>query len=133
MELLPPQLLADHRHRECPGFVAVFFGQKGTATHRPDAQDREVVAGDELAPHRLRVVVVAEVEGVQQRGAEAGNQLQAVAVVPVVAIGSRAVGAVGRNGFNRDEPPGVFDAGNRAHQQRIDPAEYGRIGRNAER
>ena len=85
-EQVLPQMVADHRDRVSAGLIAILFRQEKAAAHWFYPKYVEVVAGYEFSPDSPRVLVCADIKSIEEGGTQAGDQLQTVAVVAVVAI-----------------------------------------------
>ncbi len=82
-----PQTLADHHHRVSTLLVAVFFGVEEPAKDGPDPEHREEIPGNQLAADALGMLVLTEAHRFRPGHGQAGEQLQVVAIVPVVGVG----------------------------------------------
>jgi len=80
-----PQPVAQHGHRVRP-FSTIFLRREATAEAQSDAQQREVVAGDDGAPDSLVALARAEVEGSYRLGDQPLEDIVPVDQVNVVGV-----------------------------------------------
>ncbi len=128
VELPCPQGGTDNGEWISSGFISVFVAREDAAQDRLDAQDVEVIAGNEFAPDTLGVIVLPHAERVGLGHGEARDQGQVIAVFAIIGVTGRDELAVCGYGFKAHQFAAVRDTGQRVQENRVDPTEYGGIG-----
>ena len=124
-EIAAPERVRDHRHarRARP----VVLGQQRPPHGRGDAEDLEVIAGDDLAQRHARPVAGLDRRNRRAVAEHAGEDGVPRAEVEEVGIGVGGVGvAVAALGVDVHQAVGAFDR-QRPEEQRINDGEEGRI------
>jgi hypothetical protein len=83
-----PEAVADNGDREGARLIGALLGQKRAAQLRFNSQDVEVVGRDKFGPGALGAPAAAHAQRSEPPDGQARNQLQIIAVIAVVEVGS---------------------------------------------
>src|SRR5262245_60146600 len=126
-----PEAVADDYEWRAAGFL-LFFGQEAPAQDGFYSQNVKIVCGDKCAPDELGPARAGERDGLNSKSSNTREALVLVAQVSVVGIG-KWIGSLDRSAACKCRQfARMRRSRNGIQQGRVDPAENGCVGANAE-